>query len=111
MNTTAKRPVTMQIRDKRTKQYNTTTIMVDNTDPRSDSAIIAEFKSNRKQGLIAYRAEQNRLKLTKCNGFLPSSGKLYRSEELDRANIIKAKLADPCDPDNLAHSIKMLLSK
>jgi hypothetical protein len=34
---------------------------------------------------VDFRNTQAALKLTKCNGFHPSSGKLYKSEDLDKA--------------------------
>ena len=84
-NATPKRPIAITLRDRRTGQYNTTYIMAEANDPRPDYEIAKLFKQRRKQSELDTRNTQASLKLTKCNGFLPSSGKLYRSEDLNKA--------------------------
>ena len=84
-NNATQRPVAITLRDRRTGQYNTTYIMAEANDPRSDFEIAKQFKSRRKQSELDTRNTQAALKLTKCNGFYPSSGKLYKSEDLDKA--------------------------
>jgi hypothetical protein len=80
-NQKLQRPVTLQLRDRRTGHYCFTTIWVEATDPRSDEQIRDAFKLKRKLSLEHQAAINKATKLSKAFGpdWVPSP-RVYPAE-------------------------------
>lgn len=90
-----KRPISILLRDPKTKQYNSTTIWVSDDDPRTDWEIAQEYRQQYKYSRELHKARMQELKLTRNpNG---TAGKPYRWEYKDPDNQTKLDLNDSID--------------